>query len=153
MKMVYLRTHRRNGRLRYLGRRLRERMQRIMYMYAARNGQGTVATAVRNVREINFVAGLNYTVRPYPGRVTLFRAKDEPYDEPLPEDLNWGRFARGGLTIREIPGDHFRILYEPWLSVLAGELTLALAEAPLSQPVSSPVQQRAMQGLRETWEI
>jgi thioesterase domain-containing protein len=153
MKMVYLRTHRRKGRLRYLWRRLRERMQRFTYMYAARRGPGKVTTAVRNVREINYVAGVNYTLRPYPGHVTLFRAKDEPYDEPLPADLNWGKFAESGLSIREIPGDHFRILYEPWLSVLAGELTLALGETNLTQTVASQPQERATQGARETWEI
>jgi thioesterase domain-containing protein len=105
------------------------------------------------VREINYVAGINYTVLPYPGRVTLFRAKDEPYDEPQPADLNWGRFAQGGLTIREIPGDHFRILYEPWLSVLAGELARALGEANSFMRVGPQLMARGAQAPRETWEI
>jgi thioesterase domain-containing protein len=129
MKLIYLRTHRRNGRVSYLRRRLKERLQRLNYMYSARSGAGTVASAARNVREINYVAAVNYKVKKYPGRVTLFRVKDEPYDEPLPADLGWGPFAAGGLAIREIPGDHFHILNEPWLSALVAELTAALDEA------------------------
>jgi thioesterase domain-containing protein len=85
-----------------------------------------VASAVRNVREINFVAGISYVVKAYPGKVTLFKAEVDPMEQPLPEDLNWGLFAKGGLDIRHVPGDHGRILYEPGLSALAAELTTRL---------------------------
>jgi len=129
MRLLYLRTHRRKGRLRYLWRRLGERMQRVNYMYAATKGQGKVASSVRNVREINYVAGISYTVRPYPGRVTLFRAEHDPNEQPLPPDLSWGQFAQGGVEIKDLPGDHGRILYQPGLDALATELTTALREA------------------------
>jgi thioesterase domain-containing protein len=130
MRLLYLRTYRRKGRLRYLWRRLGERMQRASYIYAANKGLGKVASAARNVREINYVAGISYRVLPYRGRVTLFKAESDPLEQPLPEDLDWGRFACGGLTIKHLPGDHGRILYEPGLSALATELTNGLrAEA------------------------
>jgi thioesterase domain-containing protein len=126
MRLLYLRTYRRKGRLRYLWRRLGERMQRASYIYAANKGQGKVASAARNVREINYVAGISYQVKPYAGTVTLFKAESDPMEQPLPEDLDWGRFAGGGLTIKHLPGDHGRILYEPGLSALASELTRGL---------------------------
>ena len=128
MRLLYLRTHRRKGRLRYLWRRLGERVQRFSYMYAANKGAGKVASAARNVREINFVAGISYTVRPYPGKVTIFKAESDPMEQPLPEDLNWGLYATGGLAIKQLPGDHGRILFEPGLSALAAELTERLQE-------------------------
>lgn len=128
MRLLYLRTHRRKGRLRYLWRRLSERIQRFSYMYAANKGAGKVASAARNVREINFVAGISYTVRSYPGKVTIFKAESDPLEQPLPEDLNWGLYANGGLVIKQLPGDHGRILFEPGLSALASELTERLRE-------------------------
>ena len=126
MRLLYLRTYRRKGRLRYLWRRLGERMQRASYIYAANKGPGRVASAARNVREINYVAGISYRVLPYAGTVTLFKAESDPMEQPLPEDLDWGRFAAGGLTIKHLPGDHGRILYEPGLSALAAELSSGL---------------------------
>jgi thioesterase domain-containing protein len=129
MKLVYLDSQGRKERLRYFGRRLNQWMHRVNYMYAASKGLNSVASTVRNVRQINRVAGLNYTVRPYPGKVTLFRAEDDPSDEPLPRDLKWGEVASGGFALRELPGAHGRLLSDPWLSLLARELTAALKEA------------------------
>jgi thioesterase domain-containing protein len=128
LHLLYLRTYRRNGRLRYLWRRFRERLQRANYMYAASKGHGRVASSVRNVREINYVAGISYTVQPYSGKVTLFRAEPDPLEQPLPVDLNWSRFAAGGVDIKNLPGDHGQILNQPGLGVLADQLTNALKE-------------------------
>jgi len=126
--LLYLRTHRRNGRLRYLWRRFCERLQRVNYMYVASKGEGKVASAVRNVREINYVAGISYKVRPYPGNVTLFRAEEDPLEQPLPEDLGWRQFALGGVEILKLPGDHGQVLSQPGLDVLAGILTELLRQ-------------------------
>ena len=127
MKLLYLRTHRRNGRVRYLWRRFGERMQRANYMYSANRGGGKVASAIRNVREINYVAGVTYSLQPYSGELTLFRAENNAYEQPLPRDLNWGGLAAGGVVIEELPGDHGQILSQPGLGVLAQKLSAALA--------------------------
>ena len=126
LRLLYLRTHRRKGRLKYLWRRLQERVQRVGYMYAAKLGPGKVADSIRNVREINYVAGIKYNLQPFPGKVTLYKAESDPLERPLPDDLNWGRHALGGVEIRQVPGDHGRILLEPGLSALARELTAEL---------------------------
>jgi thioesterase domain-containing protein/acyl carrier protein len=148
-RLLYLRTYRRNGRLKYLWRRLRERAQRVNYMYAAKTGQSQVASSVRNVREINYAAGVSYGLKPYPGRVTLFKAEPVADELPLPEDLYWSSVAEGGVEIRQLPGDHGRILYEPGLSALANGLSKELRaelrtgpggneNAPGSSPGSAP---------------
>jgi thioesterase domain-containing protein len=136
LRLLYLRTHRRKGKIKYLWRRLSERMQRLSYMRAASKGEGSVEDAVRNVREINYVAGISYSVKPYAGKVTLFRAEEVADEQPLPYDLDWGKYARGGVRISELPGDHGRILHEPGLSALAKELALALRRAD-AEPVAS----------------
>ncbi len=132
LKMIYLHTARRNGRLRYLWRRLKERRQRMRYMLAAKRGVSTISSTVRNVLEINSVAGTSYKVRPYPGRVVLFRAMDNPLERDLPLDLDWSRFASEGVTIHSLPGDHGQILHTPGLGVLASQLTAALHEAEMT---------------------
>ena len=64
-----------------------------------------------------------YTARPYPGRLSIFKAKD-----------SWGRFdmgwhglANGGLEIETIPGDHFSMIAEPNVAVIAEQLRLRIA--------------------------
>jgi thioesterase domain-containing protein len=130
LQLVYLRTYRRKGRLRYIGRKIGERMRRMHYKFAATQGRGAVESAVRNVREINYVAGTSYKVSPYPGKVTLFRAELDPSEEPLPVDLDWGKFAMGGLEIKHLPGDHGRILFQPGLDALAQGLKDLLKARP-----------------------
>ena len=132
LRLMYLHTARRKGRLRYLWRRLRERRQRVNYLLAARRGVSVISSTVRNVLEINRVAASSYKVRAYPGRVTLFRALDDPQERDLPRDLDWGRFAGEGITIHSLPGDHGQILHEAGMSVLAQQLTSALHEAGMT---------------------
>jgi thioesterase domain-containing protein len=134
VQLVYLRTYRRKGRLRYIWRKLGERMHRMRYKLAAQNGIGAVESAVRDVREINYVAGTSYKVRPFPGKVTLFRAELDPSEEPLPRDLDWGKYALKGVEIKQLPGDHGRILFQPGLSALAQHLKELLKRFP-ARPV------------------
>ena len=139
LREIFCRIYVRNDRFRYLLRRLRARIRSFNYSYALNKGVGRIASAARDVKEINHVAGVNYIVRPYPGKVTLFRAEeDHPMMQPLPLDLGWGAFARGGLAIKTLPGTHGGILYDPGLSLLAAELTQALKE--VSERVDTPVQ-------------
>jgi thioesterase domain-containing protein len=137
LRLLYLHTRGRKGRMRYLLRRLKERAQRMTYLYSSSLGEGKVASAVRNVREINYVAGISYTVQPYPGMVTLFRAEYSDDEKWLPLDLNWGRFAGRGVEIRDVPGDHGQILHPPGLGVRASQLTIALNEANRRSAFSS----------------
>jgi thioesterase domain-containing protein/aryl carrier-like protein len=64
------------------------------------------------------LARKKYTPRPYPGRITLFRATRQPsgMDDPT---LGWGGVAIGGVDILEVPGTHVSIMAEPALTALA----------------------------------
>lgn len=71
---------------------------------------------------------LNYTLSPYDGPVVLFKAELNHLPDSPEGDLGWGRLARGGLTIHEIPGTHFQLLQEPNVRLLAAALESHLGE-------------------------
>jgi amino acid adenylation domain-containing protein len=76
-----------------------------------------------------------YTLRPYPDRITLFRAGANRVQEQLGPDLGWGKWAGGGLDIYDVPGTHLTMLEEPNARVLAEKLTICLAKTHLARSV------------------
>lgn len=64
----------------------------------------------------------NYELKTYPGRVTLFRAGEQPQDSAPANDLGWGRLAAAGVEIHEVPGDHISMIDEPHVQALARRL-------------------------------
>jgi acyl transferase domain-containing protein len=81
------------------------------------------------------VAQRRYVVRPYDGRLTVFRARDgsfDPLEDPGPE-MGWSGLATGGIDAREVPGDHDTAMLEPNARLLAEELEAAIAEAEQAQ--------------------
>ncbi|MCP4592346.1 MAG: non-ribosomal peptide synthetase, partial [bacterium] len=68
----------------------------------------------------NLRAMAAYEPRPYDGRIVLFRARERPVEAAA--DPGWGVLARGGLRLYAIPGDHFTMVREPQVAVLARQL-------------------------------
>ena len=83
---------------------------------------------VLDVREANFQAYRGYRAQVYPGKVTLFRAVEHGDSGWRKPNLGWTGMAADGLDIRDIPGNHMTILYEPNVSVLARRLAECLDE-------------------------
>jgi len=70
--------------------------------------------------QTNWRAAEAYHLRRYPGRVTLFLARESELrwkDPRLP-----GQLAAGGVEIRWVPGNHSTLLYEPHVALLASML-------------------------------
>jgi len=69
-----------------------------------------------------------YKPESYPGRITVFRAKDMIFDAPQAAEtgLGWSVVAAGGLDLVTVPGDHMSILQEPHVATLASELETVL---------------------------
>jgi len=65
-----------------------------------------------------------YTVRPYPGEITLMRAADVPETVGTRRNptLGWEMFAGGGLDIHDVPGGHTSMFEEPNVRTLAETL-------------------------------
>ena len=136
VQTVCCNVHRRNNRTRYLLRRLKVRF--LQARYRSRLDKGIVKTSAtaRDVAAINFIAGLNYTVQPYPGELVLFRAEeDHPLEQQLPFDLGWGQFANK-LTVKMLPGNHEGLMEEPGVILLAAAITAAMEESGSEQPAS-----------------
>jgi amino acid adenylation domain-containing protein len=77
-----------------------------------------------------------YVARPYPNRISLFRATEsqrEGAGDPDPK-LGWDKLA--DVDVFQIPGTHETMIREPHVHVLAGQLTQCLARVqamPLGQ--------------------
>ncbi len=81
-----------------------------------------IATQNRALLATLFRAFVEYLPPPYAGKLTLFRAHTRSLFAAGASDLGWGRFAKGGVEVRGIPGHHKSILAEPHVRVLAAEL-------------------------------
>jgi amino acid adenylation domain-containing protein len=77
----------------------------------------------------HYHAWLDYTPRPYPGSVTLIKARARPLFRPWPRDLGWGHLAEGGVDVITVSGAHDNMLTEPYVRSLACRLDERLSAA------------------------
>ncbi len=64
----------------------------------------------------------NYEIMPYPGRITLLRTPDSSG----PPDMGWAGLARGGVDVRAVPGNHYTMVKEPHVAMIAEEIKRAV---------------------------
>jgi thioesterase domain-containing protein len=62
------------------------------------------------------------SVRPYPGKLNLYRATDVPNLTEIDSTLGWGTIAQGGVKVQFVPGDHVSMFKKPHISSLASRL-------------------------------
>ena len=67
-------------------------------------------------------------MKPYRGRVVLFRAKSNGSEN---RTLGWENWVKDSIEIREVPGTHLTIFDEPQVQSLARELTDCLSHTIL----------------------
>jgi amino acid adenylation domain-containing protein/non-ribosomal peptide synthase protein (TIGR01720 family) len=86
----------------------------------------------------------SYQPRRFPGRITVFRAREEHraleamLDHPAQHepDYGWSELSVEAVVVRQVPGNHSSMVYEPQVAGLAAELDAALAAAdPAPEPV------------------
>jgi thioesterase domain-containing protein len=127
-------------RVRYLGDRVVYRIRsspgvphifrRIAAGSLAKNDGSRKATIRLRQVQASLTAMENYKVRPYAGRMALFRAQQAApriHSDPWG---GWRQTALGGLQVHEIPGHHMNMLEEPQVRVLAEKMRIALDLAP-----------------------
>jgi thioesterase domain-containing protein/acyl carrier protein len=76
----------------------------------------------------HYEAILAYHPAPYPGRVTLFRARSQGLAQLAVPDKGWSGLALGGVAVREFEGSHHTLLREPYVSGLARQLQSELSK-------------------------
>lgn len=81
---------------------------------------------VKRVRKACLQAEKEYTRRPYPGRVILFRSTYKPLGQVSDPRAGWSTYAANGLEIYAIEGNHENILLEPQVRSVAEQLRICL---------------------------
>ncbi|HEY7155032.1 MAG TPA: amino acid adenylation domain-containing protein [Gemmataceae bacterium] len=82
---------------------------------------------VKRLFHTHIKLGTEYALRPYPGRIALFRPTDSPIRDSAQKDRNWGKLA--AVDIHFVPGLHHTMVKEPHVQVLARQLRLCLRQA------------------------
>jgi len=68
----------------------------------------------------------DYRPRPLACPVALFLAADRPPGETAGPAALWRPLAPGGLAVETLPGNHFSLLQEPRVAILAESIRLRL---------------------------
>ncbi|HTO93590.1 MAG TPA: amino acid adenylation domain-containing protein, partial [Bacteroidota bacterium] len=89
--------------------------------------------AIRRVQQGGHDANRSYRARPYAGKVTLFRATEQPYSIIADPANGWAPYCPGGLEILDVPGHHGAIMREPRAGVLVKTLMESLTRAQSSR--------------------
>jgi amino acid adenylation domain-containing protein len=76
----------------------------------------------------------HYTPKPYEGAVTLLRSRLEPTGWFFKEDAGWGPFARSGVDVQFVDGNHFTMFQEPGTTQMAAHVAAALAKSGTHLP-------------------
>jgi amino acid adenylation domain-containing protein len=72
------------------------------------------------------------SLRPYPGRLNLFRAADIPDFSEIDATLGWSTIAKEGVKVNFVPGDHVSMFKKPFNAGLAKRLQHDLQELEAS---------------------
>jgi thioesterase domain-containing protein/acyl carrier protein len=108
--------------------------QRLLHKSKQLNG-GSVSTEPRGLHVVHLAnrrALAAYKLHAYPGKITLFHAENPDDGYEYLAVHGWTQFAKGGIEIHEVPGEHQTIFAQPNVRVLAEKLDacirVALAE-------------------------
>jgi thioesterase domain-containing protein len=74
----------------------------------------------------NAEATVRYEPQPYEGRITYFRAADRISEYPVDPIDEWRNLAADGVELHVAPGNHYTMLKEPAVLVLADWLKVCL---------------------------
>lgn len=97
---------------------------------------GVPTTQLRQVSDAFALAARRYDPVPLPVNALLFRADKSDGDHDPDPAMGWSKLIQGRLTLCRVPGDHFTILYEPYVRALARELTSNLERALVLSPAA-----------------
>jgi thioesterase domain-containing protein len=68
----------------------------------------------------------SYVPNPYPGRIDLFRAAEQPVGVVSDRTMGWGAVAAGGIDVHDVPGGHHTLVEEPHVNALGAAFQAAL---------------------------
>ncbi|QEM02518.1 amino acid adenylation domain-containing protein [Mucilaginibacter rubeus] len=73
---------------------------------------------IQKIKNKHITAFRNYPLEPFDGKLYLYRAKISVHYVEYGKYLGWDKFAKEGVELFEIPGDHFSMLQAPHVAEL-----------------------------------
>jgi thioesterase domain-containing protein len=125
LKLRFAEAFQRPDTLRYVKEKIHSRTMRLLYSVFSGFGM-KIPNSLQNSYHVNWFAAVNYSPKPFEGRITLFKANSNFWDRRLPPDLGWATLAMDGVEMVEIPGDHMSLFIEPHVTVLGDRLARCL---------------------------
>ncbi len=92
-----------------------------------------LSATVGSIEESNTYAAANYRPKVYPGKLTLFRSTERSISDGTDEMLGWGSLAAEGVQVHPVPSNHFNMLREPAVKMLAEKLWSCLGRDAFGQ--------------------
>jgi amino acid adenylation domain-containing protein len=83
-------------------------------------------TRLFEIFRANVCALLSYKPQFYPGRITFFRASEQIADISADPAKDWRNVAADGVEVHVVPGDHYTMLREPAVQVMAEWLKVCI---------------------------
>ena len=83
-------------------------------------------TRLFEVFRTNVRALLSYKPQSYPGRITFFRASEQIADISADPAKDWRNIAAEGVEVHVVPGDHYTMLREPAVQIMAEWLKVCI---------------------------
>jgi thioesterase domain-containing protein len=80
---------------------------------------------LHDLMRVLFEAGANYKPQPYDGKITVFRAVRQPLVCSYDPHMSWDRLVKS-VEVYHVPGDHYKLMVEPWVKGTAAALRVAL---------------------------
>jgi len=100
-----------------------------------------------HISKLNYQAIESYQVRPYDGKISLFQAKEEAHTVqricPQDQTLGWANWAKQGVQIIRVPGNHQTMVLPPHVDKLAQPMQHCLSNAN-HQTTTKPASLEAM---------
>ena len=95
----------------------------------------------RNDRILSFVsnAARRHEPKPFDGAIMVFKSGFEPSAWFVDKTLGWGRFARGGVDVVKVSGDHRTMFDEPGASQMATYIATALQQGVATDSIQQRV--------------
>jgi thioesterase domain-containing protein len=102
-----------------------------------RNAGGAFSESTRRLAALHGHALESYAPRTYSGKITYFRSVDQPREYPFGEAMEpcgalhqpIGAYSSEPVELYEVPGNHFTMLQEPHVRILAERLKECLRKA------------------------
>jgi thioesterase domain-containing protein/acyl carrier protein len=121
----YLETFTTGEGLARLRNRIARKLSGLTYrLYRARSR--SIPRQLANIEDVNMLAAIQYKPGPYPGKLTLFRSTERHVSEGTERLLGWTGLVRE-IEVIDIGSNHFNILKEPHVRVLAEKIKACLA--------------------------